>query len=206
MLICKPGTYGRVFTARNINIMFIGICLLSVLQAVPAITGTWGKLGFDEITQRCTILPSNGKSSKLTIYAVNISIPCIVMIYCYCCIYKTVRRTDSPKSITLKGSWKLSSIINLNKNKNFSMVIIMLAIFLTFTICYFPYLILILSHSIQKKPVLFSIFNLLHFAHIFTIPFILFSTNKLYNVALKQKIHPHSNFQTQNNIDSIITV
>ncbi|GBN04438.1 G-protein coupled receptor moody [Araneus ventricosus] len=162
ILIVHPKLYRDMYKPRNIGIMIAIMWISALVLLLFPLFEVWGRLGYDKRVGTCTILKLNGSSPKMTLYIIAFGLPSLVFLVCYSRIFwvvhqaaKRVRKT-SPDYTTInnlvtfsskKGvfwkNYRHSEMDNekvvLRRNKQELAVLkLMMVIFITFALCYFP--------------------------------------------------------------------
>ncbi|XP_055925051.1 G-protein coupled receptor moody-like [Argiope bruennichi] len=162
ILIVHPKMYREMYKPRNIGIMIAIMWIAALMLLFFPLFEVWGRLGYDSKVGTCTILKMNGSSPKMTLYIIAFGLPSVVFLVCYSRIFwvvhqaaKRVRKT-SPDYSTIsdlvtfsakKGVfWRNYRHSEMNKEKvtlwrnkqELKVLKLMMVIFITFILCYFP--------------------------------------------------------------------
>ncbi|CAL1264777.1 unnamed protein product [Larinioides sclopetarius] len=162
ILIVHPKLYRDMYKPRNIGIMIAVMWLAALVSLLFPLFEVWGRLGYDARVGTCTILKLNGSSPKVTLYIIAFGLPSMVFLVCYSRIFwvvhqaaKRVRKT-SPDYTTINNLMTFSSMkgvfrknyrhsemnkekVVLRRNKQeLKLLKLIMAIFITFALCYFP--------------------------------------------------------------------
>ncbi|KAH9384875.1 hypothetical protein HPB48_026905 [Haemaphysalis longicornis] len=92
--IVKPGLYARAFTEGNNLLVVTGTWLASLSLIFLPTAGVWGQFGWNGEVGTCTVVPKNGRSSKVFILTVSYFLPATSFVICYSRIYWIVRETQ----------------------------------------------------------------------------------------------------------------
>ncbi|XP_015917427.2 G-protein coupled receptor moody isoform X1 [Parasteatoda tepidariorum] len=163
ILVVHPSLYRDMYKPRCVAVMifFIWLCALALLF-LPLLE-IWGRFGFDPKVGTCSILKMNGKSPKTFIYIAAFTVPSIVFIFCYARIFWVVHKASKqirndvrkssidPNSVTFsskKGVFhkdykhsEMPAKVNTSykpQKAELKVLKVMLVIFITFLVCYFP--------------------------------------------------------------------
>ncbi|XP_064485817.1 G-protein coupled receptor moody-like [Ornithodoros turicata] len=164
VMIAQPTRYKQTFTPGNNLLIITGIWLLSFSLVIWPTARVWGRFAWDPYTGTCSVVPHNGKSSKQFTLTFVYIVPTIVFLSCYGRIFCIVR--SSNKNLRQHNSGRrrstayVASMVTLpaeknkkqvkKREKNVRLLRMVLVIFVTFTLCYLPLLLLkafrILNH------------------------------------------------------------
>ncbi|KAF7993979.1 hypothetical protein HCN44_011248 [Aphidius gifuensis] len=190
ILICKPTIYTRLFTIRNTVMYSIGIWIISILQLVPTMTSQWGQVGLVPENRVCTIIVGKNGNPKYYILGLNTSVPIIIIIFCYVCIYIKVKIRDNNKPTNMPTVIKTVKSSDKKNYENGSMIKLMMMMLTSFVIIYFTLPISIIIDPGCKIRALRPVAVIIYCTHVFINPFIFYGNNKVYRLAFKQMIYP----------------
>ncbi|XP_050665939.1 protein trapped in endoderm-1 isoform X2 [Leptidea sinapis] len=178
-LIAYYDMYSQIYTTTKIWVQLLAIWLVSFGLMVPPLLGVWGRLGLEENTFSCTILPNHGHSPKKYLFVFGIATPCAVIIVSYSCIYWKVRQSKRK----LEGRSKLSGQTAREKEEDSRLTTLMLTIFLCFLACFLPLMIMNVADDSISYPWLHIIASILAWASSVINPLIYAATNRQYRAA-----------------------
>ncbi|KFM61677.1 G-protein coupled receptor moody, partial [Stegodyphus mimosarum] len=162
ILVVHPNLYRDMYKARNIAIMISFIWISALVLLLFPLIEVWGRFGFDPKVGTCSILKLNGKSPKMFLYITAFGLPSLVFVICYARIYWVVRKaskqvreschrdmisedtvTFSSKKIFIRKIHRHSEMTKRNSSwkrdkKELRVLKVMMVIFITFVLCYFP--------------------------------------------------------------------
>lgn len=191
IMIAHYNVYNRIYKKVWIGAM-IAICwVLSFGMQIPTLLGVWGVFGLDSKLGTCTILKDDsGNSSKTALFVIAFVIPCCVIVCCYARIFCVVHKSESrmrehaagiPKS---KPKSKEKRELKTKRNE-WRITKMVLAIFLSFLICYLPITIV----KVADNEVQFPGFHVLGYIMLYLSacinPIIYVIMNKQYRQAYK---------------------
>ncbi|XP_069673754.1 G-protein coupled receptor moody isoform X2 [Periplaneta americana] len=193
IMITHHNVYNKIYKKLWIAAMIAFCWLFSFGMQIPTLVGVWGQFGVDPKLGTCTILEDqNGRSSKTALFVIAFLIPCCVIVSCYARIFWVVHRSESrmrehaagsrsggPKS---KSKEQREAKAKRNEWRITKMV---LAIFLSFVVCYLPITIV----KVADKDVVFPGFHVLGYIMLYLSacinPIIYVIMNKQYRQAYK---------------------
>lgn len=95
VMITHHGLYARIYKRHWIAIMIAACWLVSYGMQLPTLLGVWGRFGYDNRLQTCSIMSDvHGHSSKTTLFITAFVIPCLVIIACYAKIFWVVHKSE----------------------------------------------------------------------------------------------------------------
>lgn len=144
VMIAHHTMYSRIYKPINVVAMVIFCIIFSFGMQLPTLFGIWGKYQYHSTLGTCSISEDErGHSSKVVLFAMGFVVPCVIIICCYTRIFWVVHssemkmtqhalrtsnnNTDTGKSRETKrkrNEWRVTKMV--------------LAIFLSFLICYLP--------------------------------------------------------------------
>ncbi|XP_021937582.1 G-protein coupled receptor moody-like isoform X2 [Zootermopsis nevadensis] len=196
IMIAHHNVYNRIYKKLWIGAMIAFCWMFSFGMQIPTLLGVWGIFGLDKKLGTCTILnDSNGNSAKTALFIIAFLIPCCVIICCYALIFWVVHKSESrvrehavgshPKAPKSKSKEHRDLKTKRNEWRITKMV---LAIFLSFVICYLPITIV----KVADKDVHFPGFHVLGYIMLYLSacinPIIYVIMNKQYRQAYKTVI------------------
>ncbi|XP_047517054.1 protein trapped in endoderm-1 isoform X1 [Pieris napi] len=182
-LIAYYDMYSQIYTTTKIWIQLITIWLVSFGLMVPSLLEVWGKLGLDQNTFSCTILPKDGRSPKKYLFVFGFALPCVVIIVSYSCIYWRVRESKRKLEGRRCVCGKLSGQTAKEKEEDSRLTTLMLTIFLCFLACFLPLMIMNVADDGIRFPWLHIIASILAWASSVINPLIYAATNRQYRAA-----------------------
>ncbi|XP_064485818.1 G-protein coupled receptor moody-like [Ornithodoros turicata] len=161
VIISYPTRYKQIFSVGN-NLLFVTATWLLTLALLILPTGSiWGRFAWDAAIGTCSVVPYRGRSSKAFLFMFAYFVPTVVFVVCYSRIYYVVRRTRQNLKRYDSGRRKPTEFVadltrrigELNKQeaekqrkrsdeKDMRLLRMVLVIFVTFTMCYLPLLVL----------------------------------------------------------------
>ncbi|GIX70216.1 hypothetical protein CDAR_530541 [Caerostris darwini] len=162
ILIVHPTLYRDMYKPRNIAIMIGFIWISALVLLFFPLFEVWGKFGYDPKVGTCSIMKLNERSPKMTLYIVAFGLPSMVFLVCYSRIFWVVHQAsqrvmkDSLDNVSINRSVTFSSKKGvfrkhyrhsemetektaLKRSKQELKVLrMMMVIFITFVLCYFP--------------------------------------------------------------------
>ncbi|KAH8294521.1 hypothetical protein KR044_005384, partial [Drosophila immigrans] len=95
VMITHHSCYARIYKRHWIAIMIAACWLISYGMQLPTLLGAWGRFGYDDRLQTCSIMSdAHGHSSKTTLFITAFVIPCLVIIACYAKIFWVVHKSE----------------------------------------------------------------------------------------------------------------
>ncbi|XP_014257258.1 G-protein coupled receptor moody isoform X2 [Cimex lectularius] len=186
IMIAHYGWYPKIYKPMWIACMIIFCWALSFGMQVPTLLGIWGKYSYDHNIRTCSITKDIwGRSSKTALFLIGFVIPCLIIVCCYARIFWVVHSSESrmrkhaaesngkehKESKTKRNEWRITKMV--------------LAIFLSFLMCYLPITIIkVYDHSVQY-PALHVVSYLLLYLSACINPIIYVIMNHQYRQAYK---------------------
>ncbi|XP_071487396.1 protein trapped in endoderm-1-like [Diadema antillarum] len=151
MKMRHAAVYNRYFTKYGfISGLIIIAWLLPVMFLFPAITGLWGGIGYEPRTLTCTFLRDNtGYNRFFMVSALILPTAFIVTFYLliFCMVqanHRRIHRHNMQLPATTAASGEAGSqrqVQKPNAREDLSFTRMMIAIFVAFILCYFPYIL-----------------------------------------------------------------
>lgn len=186
IMIAHYGMYTKIYKPVWITCMIIFCWALSFGMQIPTFLGYWGKYSYDHSLRTCSIMKDDwGRSSKDTLFVIAFIIPCLIIICCYARIFWVVHSSESRMrrhAANNTGKEKRESKTKRNEWKITKMV---LAIFMSFLICYLPITIIKVYDKTVDFPVMHVIAYLLLYMSACINPIIYVIMNPQYRQAYK---------------------
>ncbi|XP_041981276.1 G-protein coupled receptor moody isoform X2 [Aricia agestis] len=199
IMIAHHSWYGRVYRKHNIALMIVFSWMFSYGMQIPTLIGIWGKFDYDAELGTCSIIPDeNGRSAKTALFVIAFIVPALLIFICYARIFWVVhssevrmrehQRTQHASSGTLNnGVEKRSTIKDTRETKarrnEWRITKMVLAIFLSFLVCYLPITIAKVADSHVHFPVFHVAGYLLLYASACVNPIIYVIMNAQYRAA-----------------------
>ncbi|CAH1797722.1 unnamed protein product [Owenia fusiformis] len=159
MKIVWTNHYPRMFTNYTVITLIVTAWLFPLICLLPATIKIWGKFGFVERKNICTILSGDGYTTFL--FLVSFVIPFISLIVCYTHIFITVHRQQNvikshrKHSTTPRRVSRISQCIPNNLcTMELQLTKMMLVIFLEYTILNLPITLITILDKNVTYPVL----------------------------------------------------
>uniref|UniRef100_A0A1B6DYU7 G-protein coupled receptors family 1 profile domain-containing protein n=1 Tax=Clastoptera arizonana TaxID=38151 RepID=A0A1B6DYU7_9HEMI len=192
IMIAHYSLYTRIYKPVWIACMIIFCWLLSFGMLVPTLLGIWGKFDYESKLITCTIVKDeNGRSAKTALFITAFIIPCLIIIICYTRIFWVVHSSESrmrkhaaknPKDINRTSKEKKEA---KNRRNEWRITKMVLAIFLSFLVCYLPITIVKVVDSEVQQPNLHLLATIMLYLSACINPIIYVIMNKQYRQAYK---------------------
>ncbi|XP_050344418.1 G-protein coupled receptor moody isoform X1 [Nymphalis io] len=199
IMIAHHSWYARVYRKHNIALMIVFSWMFSYGMQIPTLLGVWGKFDYDPELGTCSIVPDdNGHSAKTALFVIAFIVPALLIFICYARIFWVVhsseqrmrehQRSQHTNPGTLNnGSDKRSTIKDTRETKarrnEWRITKMVLAIFLSFLVCYLPITIAKVADSHVHYPVFHIAGYLLLYASACVNPIIYVIMNAQYRAA-----------------------
>ncbi|XP_025410043.1 G-protein coupled receptor moody-like isoform X2 [Sipha flava] len=190
IMIVHTSLYSRIYRPIWIASM-IAFCLtLALGMQIPTLLGIWGEYKHDPKLGTCSITVDRwGRSSKTALFIIGFIIPCIVIVCCYTGIFWVIRKSENrmqKHQISTRSDPNTKSMQAIKRKRNeWRLTKMVLAIFLSFVICYLPITIIKTTDPDVLHPVLHLIaYVMLYISACFN-PIIYVIMNKQYRKAYK---------------------
>ncbi|XP_046664435.1 G-protein coupled receptor moody isoform X3 [Homalodisca vitripennis] len=161
VMIAHYGMYTKIYKPIWIAAMITFCCTLSIVMQVPTLLGYWGQYAYEDKIKSCTIVPDEyGRTSKNVLFIIAFVIPCLIIICCYARIFWVVHSSESRMRKHAASNNKDSSRTGKekrdqkNRRNEWRITKMVLAIFLSFLLCYLPITIVKVVDSNVKQPAL----------------------------------------------------
>ncbi|CAG9583332.1 unnamed protein product [Danaus chrysippus] len=199
IMIAHHSWYGRVYRKHNIALMIIFSWMFSYGMQIPTLIGIWGKFDYDPELGTCSIVSDEfGRSAKTALFVIAFIVPALLIFICYARIFWVVHsseqrmREHQRSQNTNAGSLnhdKRSTIKDTRETKarrnEWRITKMVLAIFLSFLVCYLPITIAKVADSHVHFPVFHIAGYLLLYASACVNPIIYVIMNAQYRAAYK---------------------
>ncbi|XP_045452167.1 G-protein coupled receptor moody-like [Melitaea cinxia] len=200
IMIAHHSWYSRVYRKHNIALMIVFSWMFSYGMQIPTLLGVWGKFDYDPELGTCSIVPDdNGRSAKTALFVIAFIVPAMLIFICYARIFWVVHSSEQrmrehqrtqhtkPSSTLNNGSDKRSTIKDTRETKarrnEWRITKMVLAIFLSFLVCYLPITIAKVADSHVHYPVFHITGYLLLYASACVNPIIYVIMNAQYRAA-----------------------
>ncbi|XP_032517985.2 G-protein coupled receptor moody-like isoform X1 [Danaus plexippus] len=199
IMIAHHSWYGRVYRKHNIALMIIFSWMFSYGMQIPTLIGVWGKFDYDPELGTCSIVTDEfGRSAKTALFVIAFIVPALLIFICYARIFWVVhsseqrmrehQRSQSTNAGSLNND-KRSTIKDTRETKarrnEWRITKMVLAIFLSFLVCYLPITIAKVADSHVHFPVFHIAGYLLLYASACVNPIIYVIMNAQYRAAYK---------------------
>ncbi|GAB0094314.1 protein trapped in endoderm-1 [Sergentomyia squamirostris] len=182
ILIAYNSIYASIYRPLYIWLQLCFVWIVAFSLLIPPVLGVWGRMGLDEMTFSCTILPDDdGRSPKKVLFLVGFLIPCLVIIISYTCIYWTVRRQRM--RLRSHSGLQSSASTGSREREDSRLTTMMLTIFFCFLLCYLPLMVVNVFDNEVDYPVLHILASVMCWASGVINPFIYAASNRNYRVA-----------------------
>ncbi|XP_067011364.1 G-protein coupled receptor moody [Anabrus simplex] len=205
IMITHHNLYNRIYKKGWIAAMIIFCWVFSYGMQLPTLFGIWGSFGYDSKLGSCSILEdSEGRSSKTVLFITGFLIPCVIIVICYARIFWVVHESESrlrghSATPTRASSEDRPTINNMSSMKKQSreqremrarrnewrITKMVLAIFLSFVVCYLPITIVKVADKNVRFPGLHIVGYLMLYLSACINPIIYVIMNKQYRQAYK---------------------
>ncbi|XP_069359945.1 G-protein coupled receptor moody isoform X3 [Maniola hyperantus] len=199
IMIAHHSWYARVYRKHNIALMIVFSWMFSYGMQIPTLIGVWGKFDYDQELGTCSIVPDeNGRSAKTALFVIAFIVPAMLIFICYARIFWVVHSSEQrmrehqrsqhniPGALN-NGSDKRSTIKDTRETKarrnEWRITKMVLAIFLSFLVCYLPITIAKVADSHVHYPVFHIAGYLLLYASACVNPIIYVIMNAQYRAA-----------------------
>ncbi|PZC84991.1 hypothetical protein B5X24_HaOG203312 [Helicoverpa armigera] len=199
IMIAHHSWYSRVYRKHNIAIMIVFSWMFSYGMQIPTLVGVWGKFDYDPELGTCSIMPDeNGRSAKTALFVIAFIVPALLIFICYARIFWVVhsseqrmrehQRSQHTSPGTLNNSTDKRSTIKDNREtkarrNEWRITKMVLAIFLSFLVCYLPITIAKVADNHVHYPVFHITGYLLLYASACVNPIIYVIMNAQYRAA-----------------------
>uniref|UniRef100_A0A182SDZ1 G-protein coupled receptors family 1 profile domain-containing protein n=1 Tax=Anopheles maculatus TaxID=74869 RepID=A0A182SDZ1_9DIPT len=200
IMIAHYSVYPKVYKTSWIMVMIIACWLFSYGFQLPTLFGVWGKFGYNHQLGTCSILPDDeGRSSKTAMFIIAFIIPCIIIVICYSRIFCVVHNSANNNSISYTASSSAVKVAGAARSatdardakarrNEWRITKMVLAIFLSFVMCYLPITISKIVDKNVSVPVLHIIGYIMLYLSACINPIIYVIMNKQYRQAYKTVI------------------
>ncbi|XP_063625411.1 G-protein coupled receptor moody-like isoform X1 [Cydia splendana] len=197
IMIAHHSWYGRVYRKYNIALMIVFSWMFAYGMQIPTLIGIWGKFDYDKELGTCSIVPDdNGRSSKTALFVIAFLVPALLILMCYARIFWVVHSSEqrmrehqrsqhaSPGSLnTDKRSTVKDNRETKARRNEWRITKMVLAIFLSFLVCYLPITIAKVADNHVQYPVFHIAGYLLLYASACVNPIIYVIMNAQYRAA-----------------------
>ncbi|XP_061718408.1 G-protein coupled receptor moody-like isoform X1 [Cydia pomonella] len=197
IMIAHHSCYGRVYRKYNIALMIVFSWMFAYGMQIPTLIGIWGKFDYDKELGTCSIVPDdNGRSSKTALFVIAFLVPALLILMCYARIFWVVHSSEqrmrehqrsqhaSPGSLnTDKRSTVKDNRETKARRNEWRITKMVLAIFLSFLVCYLPITIAKVADNHVQYPVFHIAGYLLLYASACVNPIIYVIMNAQYRAA-----------------------
>ncbi|XP_063385334.1 G-protein coupled receptor moody-like isoform X1 [Cydia fagiglandana] len=197
IMIAHHSCYARVYRKYNIALMIVFSWLFAYGMQIPTLIGIWGKFDYDKELGTCSIVPDdNGRSSKTALFVIAFLVPALLILMCYARIFWVVHSSEqrmrehqrsqnaSPGSLnTDKRSTVKDNRETKARRNEWRITKMVLAIFLSFLVCYLPITIAKVADNHVQYPVFHIAGYLLLYASACVNPIIYVIMNAQYRAA-----------------------
>ncbi|XP_073980422.1 G-protein coupled receptor moody isoform X2 [Rhodnius prolixus] len=187
IMIAHYGIYTKIYKPVWIACMIIFSWALSFGMQIPTFLGYWGKYSYDHNLRTCSITKDMwGRSSKTSLFMIGFVIPCLIIVGCYARIFWVVHSSESRmrKHATTNSTGKEKRESKAKRNE-WRITKMVLAIFLSFLLCYLPITIIKVYDGNVRFPVLHVVSYLLLYMSACINPIIYVIMNHQYRQAYK---------------------
>ncbi|XP_059481222.1 G-protein coupled receptor moody-like isoform X2 [Neocloeon triangulifer] len=194
VMIAHHNLYARIYRKHWIAAMIAFCWVFSYGMQLPTLFGIWGSFGYDTKLGTCSILEDEqGRSSKAALFIMAFVVPCFVIILCYARIFMVVHESEKRMRLHANvnaarsptGTVGRTEKENKRKRNEWRITKMVLAIFLSFIICYLPITIVKIADKAVKFPGLHVMGYLLLYMSACINPLIYVIMNKQYRQAYK---------------------
>ncbi|XP_068628487.1 G-protein coupled receptor moody isoform X2 [Battus philenor] len=198
IMIAHHSWYARVYRKYNIALMIVFSWMFSYGMQIPTLLGIWGKFDYDPELGTCSIMPDeHGHSSKTALFVIAFIVPALLIFICYARIFWVVhsseqrmrehQRSQHSGPGVLNNTDKRSTVKDNRDTKarrnEWRITKMVLAIFLSFLVCYLPITIAKVADSHVHYPIFHIAGYLLLYASACVNPIIYVIMNAQYRAA-----------------------
>ncbi|KAJ2951658.1 hypothetical protein O0L34_g13816 [Tuta absoluta] len=199
IMIAHHSWYARVYRRHNIALMIVFSWMFSYGMQVPTLIGIWGKFDFDPQLGTCSIVPDEfGRSSKTALFVIAFIVPALLIFICYARIFWVVHSSEQRMREHQRSQHSGPGALNTSTDKRstikdnretkarrneWRITKMVLAIFLSFLVCYLPITIAKVADSHVHYPVFHIAGYLLLYASACVNPIIYVIMNAQYRAA-----------------------
>ncbi|XP_059062837.1 G-protein coupled receptor moody-like [Achroia grisella] len=200
IMIAHHSWYARVYRKQNIALMIVFSWMFSYGMQIPTLVGVWGKFDYDPDLGTCSIIPDDkGRTSKTALFVIAFIVPALLIFICYARIFWVVHSSErrmrehqrsqhaSPGTLNNSTTDKRSTIKDNRETKakrnEWRITKMVLAIFLSFLVCYLPITIAKVADSHVQYPIFHIAGYLLLYASACVNPIIYVIMNAQYRAA-----------------------
>ncbi|XP_030037329.2 G-protein coupled receptor moody isoform X3 [Manduca sexta] len=200
IMIAHHSWYGRVYRKHNIALMIVFSWMFSYGMQIPTLVEVWGKFDYDPELGTCSIVPDEfGHSAKTALFVIAFIVPALLIFICYARIFWVVHRSEqrmrehqrsqhnNPRTLNNSTADKRSTIKDNRETKarrnEWRITKMVLAIFLSFLVCYLPITIAKVADNHVHYPVFHVTGYLLLYASACVNPIIYVIMNAQYRAA-----------------------
>ncbi|XP_053608515.1 G-protein coupled receptor moody-like isoform X2 [Plodia interpunctella] len=197
IMIAHHSWYGRVYHKYNIALMIVFSWMFSYGMQIPTLVGVWGKFDYDPELGTCSIMPDgNNRTSKTALFVIAFIVPALLIFICYARIFWVVHSSEqrmrehqrsqhaSPGSLNHDKRSTIKDNRETKARRNeWRITKMVLAIFLSFLVCYLPITIAKVADSHVHYPIFHIAGYLLLYASACVNPIIYVIMNAQYRAA-----------------------
>ncbi|CAH1389968.1 unnamed protein product [Nezara viridula] len=186
IMIAHYGVYTKIYKPLWIGCMIAFCWALSFGMQIPTFLGYWGKYSYDHNLRTCSIMEDEwGRSSKQSLFLIAFVIPCLIIVGCYAKIFWVVHSSESRMRRHAAGNTGKDKRESKTKRNEWKITKMVLAIFLSFLVCYLPITTIKVYDPFVKFPVIHVISYLLLYMSACINPIIYVIMNPQYRQAYK---------------------
>ncbi|XP_063228650.1 G-protein coupled receptor moody-like isoform X2 [Bacillus rossius redtenbacheri] len=207
IMITHNSLYNKVYKKVWIGAMIAFCWLLSYGMQTPTLFRVWGAFDYDPNLGSCSIVPDeHGHSAKTALFIIGFVIPCILIVCCYTRIFWVVHKSE--KRMREHATSVRVSVSEANSNQakpkpksksreqrdlkakrnEWRITKMVLAIFLSFVVCYLPITLVKVADSNVRYPGFHVLGYLLLYLSSCINPIIYVIMNKQYRQAYKSVV------------------
>ncbi|VVC28357.1 G protein-coupled receptor, rhodopsin-like,GPCR, rhodopsin-like, 7TM [Cinara cedri] len=232
IMIVHTSLYNSIYRPIWIALMITFCLILAFGMQVPTLLGVWGEFKHDPKLGTCSITVDKwGRSSKTALFITGFIIPCIVIVCCYTGIFWVIRKSENrmlKHQVSTRSDSTVKNMQAIKRKRNeWRITKMVLAIFLSFVICYLPITIIKTSDPNVRYPILHLIAYITLYASACFNPIIYVIMNKQYRKAYKsvlkfgycesatkrvpvlrsisKRLHPHGRFHQEDGCKTVIS-
>lgn len=194
IMIVHSSLYSIVYRPIWITSMIMLCLIISFGMLIPTLLSKWGKFEYDPKLGTCSIVSDEfGQSSKSALLVTGFIIPCIVIVCCYTGIFLVVRNSEKRMRRHQTSTQSDPTATNMQsirrKLSEWRITKMVLAIFLSFVLCYLPITITKTLDPGVQYPALLLIAYIMIYASACFNPIIYVIMNKQYRKAFKSVLN-----------------
>ncbi|XP_063880957.1 uncharacterized protein LOC135111519 isoform X2 [Scylla paramamosain] len=94
IMIAHFSVYKLVYRKGWIALMIAFCWVFAFVMLLPTLLSKWGRFGFDQRLQTCSIIDEENKSPKQVLFGLGFCVPAIIIIICYSLIFYVIHKSE----------------------------------------------------------------------------------------------------------------